>query len=312
LSTAKPQVAAVIVSYQPDPSSLAALFNALDGQVAHIFLVDNSDASNPDAEGAVATSAPLHSKVSLCRLGHNPGLGAALNRGIADAIAAGASHVLLSDQDSLPAPDMVAQLLGSLHALEAAGARVGAVAPVPVDYFTGESWPFKVQRPDKCFYSDARPSDTQPFVEAITLITSGSLIPAPVLEAVGPMREDFFIDHIDIEWCHRARAAGYSLFGSGKARMQHRMGERSLRIWCLGWHRESAYSPERVYYRVRNYLALCRLDYIDWRWKLRSALFTLKTVYANLFFNPEASFSACIKQTLRGVWHGLRGRLGAA
>jgi rhamnosyltransferase len=305
-------VTAVIVSYRPDPASLAALLTALDGQVAHIFLVDNSDASNLDAESAVAAATPAHSEVSLCRLGHNLGLGAALNRGIADAIAAGSSHVLLSDQDSLPAPDMVSQLLGSLEELEAAGARVGAVAPVPIDCFTGEAWPFKVQRPEKVFYSDARPSAAQPFVEALTLITSGSLIPTPVLEAVGPMREDFFIDHIDIEWCHRARASGFRLFGSGRACMQQRMGERSLRIWCLGWHRESAYSPERVYYRVRNYLALCRLDYIDWRWKLRSALFTLKTVYANLFFNPEVRFSACLKQTLRGIWHGLRGRFGAA
>ncbi|EQD74077.1 hypothetical protein B1B_02878, partial [mine drainage metagenome] len=45
------------------------------------------------------------------------------------------------------------------------------------------------------------------------------------------MREDFFIDNVDIEWSHRARAAGFSLFGVGAAVMFHSMGDQALRVW---------------------------------------------------------------------------------
>ncbi len=73
--------------------------------------------------------------------------------------------------------------------------------------------------------------------------------------------------------------------------MFHRMGDDSLRVWFLGWRNESAYSPLRLYYRIRNYIALCKLGYIDWRWKLRSGWYTLGLIYTHVMFGdtPLAS-----------------------
>jgi len=50
-------------------------------------------------------------------------------------------------------------------------------------------------------------------LETDMLIASGCLIPADVLRDVGLMDDALFIDHVDTDWCMRARARGYRLLG---------------------------------------------------------------------------------------------------
>jgi len=304
--SASNQVFAVVVAYLPDAEVLRALLDALLAQTAGVFVVDNT----PAADGRVTTlcAALPQRLLRLIRLGDNFGIACALNVGIDAALAAGATHVLLSDQDSLPAPDMVAELLRAQDALTRAGRRVGAIGPTYTDRHTGITFPFQAEVPGKFFYGHRRPDATHPTVEALTLITSGTLIPAAVLREIGPMREDFFIDHVDIEWSHRVRAAGYALFGVGAAVMFHRMGEQALRVWYFGWRQESAYCPVRVYYRIRNFVALCRPPFISWRWKLRSGWYWLGFIYTQAVFGKQRM--GALRMAVRGLCDGLRGRMG--
>lgn len=304
--TADARVHAVVVTYLPDAVLLRDLLVALSTQVERVFVVDNTPQANACVENQLlAVSLPnLH----LTRLGENLGIARALNVGVEQALQSGATHVLLSDQDSLPRPDMVAGLLRAEQELTARGVRVGAVGPTFTDAHTGITFPFQVDVSGKLFYGRMRTSAECPLVEALTLITSGTLIPIDAWIDVGAMREDFFIDHVDIEWSHRARAAGYKLYGTAYASMAHRMGDAQLRVWYFGWHRESAYSPLRVYYRMRNFIALCKLDFISVRWKLRSSWYWLGFIYS------QAIYGSCRRQALgmalRGVWDGLHGRMG--
>ncbi len=303
---ANSKVFAVVVAYLPDVDVLRALLDALLAQTAGVFVVDNTPMADARVEALCAT---LPQQVlRLIRVGDNLGIARALNVGIDAALAAGATHVLLSDQDSLPAPDMVAALLAAMDDLQRAGQRVGAVGPTYTDRHTGITFPFQAQIPGKLFYGHRRPDAAHPAVEALTLITSGTLVPAAVLREVGPMCEDFFIDHVDIEWSHRVRAAGYTLFGVGAAVMFHSMGDQALRVWYFGWRQESAYSPVRVYYRIRNFVALCRLSFIPWRWKLRNGWYWLGFVYTQPVFGQQRV--AALRMALRGLWDGLRGRMG--
>ena len=300
------RVFAVVVTYLPDTGVLRALLDTLAAQTAGVFVVDNTPAA--DLRVQTLCAALPHEKLRLIRLGDNFGIARALNVGIDAALAAGATHVLLSDQDSLPAADMVAALLAAMDDLLRAGRRVGAVGPSYTDRHTGITFPFQAHIPGKLFYGHRRPDAAQPTVEALTLITSGTLIPAAVLREVGPMREDFFIDYVDNEWNHRARAAGYALFGVGAAVMFHSMGDQALRVWYFGWRQESAYSPVRVYYRIRNLVALCRLPSICWRWKVRKSYFLLGFVYTQTVFGQQRL--ASLRMAARGLWDGLRGRMG--
>lgn len=304
--SASNRVFAVVVAYLPDVDVLRALLAALLAQTDGVLVVDNTPAVDQRVE-TLCTAMPQQA-LRLIRLRENLGIARALNAGIDAALAAGATHVLLSDQDSLPAPDMVAALLTAMEDLQHAGRRVGAVGPTYTDRHTGITFPFQTVVPGRFFYGHRRPDAAHPAVETLTLITSGTLVPASVLREVGPMREDFFIDHVDIEWSHRVRIAGYSLFGVGAAVMFHSMGDSTLHVWRLGWRRESAYSPLRVYYRVRNFVVLCRLPTIRWRWKLRNAAYWIYFVYAQAVFGQQRI--SALRMAARGLRDGLRGRMG--
>lgn len=300
------KVYAVVVAYMPDVAVLRELLAALCPQVAGVVVVDNTPEDDSRVESVCGDSA--FDGVELIRLGCNQGIARALNVGISAALDAGATHVLLSDQDSLPASDMVAILLREETRLLASGRHVAAVGPTYTDRHTGITFPFQVDVPGKFFYGHQRADALHPVVEALTLITSGALIPAAACRSVGPMREEFFIDHVDIEWCHRACAAGYSLYGVAAAIMYHAMGDHALRVWYFGWRQEGAYSPVRVYYRIRNFVALCRMPIIRPGWKLRSAWYWLGFTYSQVIFGRQSL--ACLKMAVRGLWDGWRGHMG--
>ena len=298
---------AVVVTYVPEISVLRDLVESLADQVDRIHLVDNTPADDARLDRFMQSGVPVG--VGLNRLGGNFGIAKALNVGIEAAFAGGATHVLLSDQDSLPSNKMVAGLIGVMASIAAKNVRVGAVGPAFLERNTGLMLPFQANVAGQFFYGHVRPSAAIPVVEAITLITSGMLVPTAVLRDVGLMREDFFIDHVDIEWCHRARSRGWRLFGTVDGTMQHSMGERdALRVWYFGWRREAAYPPIRVYYRVRNYVALFREREIDFRWKIRNGWYTFGVVYSQAFFGKHGS--KCLRMALRGFWDGLRNRMG--
>lgn len=303
-------IAAVVVSFNPEPGKFVPLLERLLGQLERVIVVDNSPRHNEAALQQILHANLSLESLSLCRVGDNLGIAAALNIGIRAALDEGAEFILLSDQDSLPAEDMVANLRAAYDRLSAAGLAVGAVGPTFTDEHTGYTYPFQADVPGKFFYGHQAPTTEQADVEALTLITSGTLVPANVLREVGGMREDFFIDHVDIEWSHRARSKGYKLYGIGRATMRQSMGDEDLRVWYFGWRLESTYQPLRIYYRIRNYVALTRLEYISWRWKVRSAWYWTGIVYAHVFFGPKGTRLECLRMALRGLLDGVRNRMG--
>jgi rhamnosyltransferase len=122
------------------------------------------------------------------------------------------------------------------------------------------------------------------------------------------MREDLFIDHVDTEWCHRARAADLHLFGVGNARLEHRLGEGSFRVWYMRWRRFNDCSPQRMYYRVRNFLFLCGQSYVPFRWKIRASWNWIGNVYAYGMCSPQRWQH--LRWMTKGALDALRGRLG--
>jgi rhamnosyltransferase len=298
-------VHAVIVTFHPDEISFMPLLSELAIQTSRVHVVDNTPEASPVRDWiseAGSTNVEYHA------LGKNLGIATALNEGMRQAMAQGATHVLLSDQDSLPERRMVHGLLHALAGLQAQGIRAGAVGPTFTDRNTGITFPFQSRVPGKFFYGHAVATDERPIVEALTLITSGKLIPVEALRDVGLMREDLFIDDVDIEWCLRARTCGWRMFGTCMARMSHAMGESDLDVWYFGWRKETNYSPLRVYYRTRNYVALCREKGIDLRWKVRNGWYTFGVVYSQVFFGKHGR--EALRMALRGLRDGVRNRMG--
>lgn len=299
-------VFAVVVTYLPQVQALTNLLTSLVPQVAHVLVVDNSPESDITVLSLCAELG--FPAIDLIRLGSNLGIAKALNVGIEAAKSAGATHVLLSDQDSEPACDMVEGLLRAEADLRRHTTRIGAVGSSFINVNSGRLFPFHVMVKGRPLYGRRSASVEEPHVEVVTLITSGTLVPMSVFDEVGLMREDFFIDCVDTEWCYRARACGYLLYGTAWATMVHRMGDATLRFWFFGWIKGNVHSPLRIYYQIRNLVRLQFNDYRGIRWRIRIIWSFWAIFYCHVFYGSAKR--ASLRMALRGLYDGLRGRMG--
>ena len=289
------RVYAVVVSYRSDPQRLAAQFQRLLAQVEGIVWVDN--ASPEGLQGLLDRWSEQH--VHAIWLDSNQGIGAAQNRGIERALALGASHVLLMDDDSLPAADMVPHLLRTLTTRPQAAAA-GACHADPRRQTLRT--PFSMVQGGRLRWLPC--ADDQVW-EVDHVIASGCLIPASVLQAVGPMREDFFIDWVDTEWCLRARAQGYQIYGVCAAVLEHTLGDNVVRVWG----REiPKHAPWRHYYQARNFVLMLRSCPMTKASSLHMAFRQFKRflVFSTLVPGRWQYF----KMWVRGLVHGYQGKTG--
>jgi len=292
------RVVAVVVTFQPERSRLARALERLRPQVAAIVVVDNSD----DAQAPVL-EAPTAEGVELIANGRNLGIGQAQNQGIARARALGATHVLLMDQDSLAPPGLVPSLL---HTLAAAGAQppVALVGPVCRDVKTGAT--LALIRHDGWRVRRLRPEPRGGAVPVDYLPASGSLIPLGALDRLGPLREDYFIDRVDVEWCLRARRRGWAVLVDCGVELQHDLGRRPVRL--LG---RTVYVGHdwRAGYHVRNSIAMALRAPIALRWRIDQLL---KTPLYLVFYTAVAEGGRLrqARRLLRAVCDGVAGRLG--
>ncbi|MHB9118228.1 MAG: glycosyltransferase family 2 protein [Burkholderiales bacterium] len=292
-------VCAVVVTYHPDFGALESLLAALTGQVAVTVVVDNGS----PADYAPWIRARAQDAVVPLLLGENMGVAAAQNRGIEWARAQGCTHVVLFDQDSLPAQDMVSVLLEAADAARARGVAVAALGPRYTDERQDNPPPFirvrglRVER-CRCLSPDS-------VVAVDYLIASGCLIPMDVLNAVGDMAEPLFIDYVDIEWGLRAREKGFQSLGVCKATMRHSLGEAPS---CFFGRKIPVHSPLRHYYHVRNAIWLYRQAWVPLHWKWADGFrLLLKFGYYSLLTSPRIQHFWMM--TL-GIYHGLSKRSG--
>lgn len=291
-------VVGLLVSYQPDLAQLEVSLAAAAPQLARLVVVDNGSVAVDELGALVARYDGV-----LLPQGRNLGLATAQNIGIVWAREHAATHVLLLDQDSIVGPGMVAQLLAAYGRAVAKGERVAAVGPRFHDERDGDHCFTKVRfaRVQKV-WCDA----SDPDIDTDILIASGSLIPLAVLDDVGLMQDDLFIDMIDVEWCFRARSKGYALVGVCAASMAHSLGDSRLQL--PAGRAAVIHSPTRLYYRTRNRVYLYRVRYAPRSWAFHDSFLVLAKLVVFALLVPPRLTNA--RAMLRGIRDGVRRRLG--
>ena len=252
------KIAAIIVTYHPCIKSLKKLLSALGSQVDLSIIIDNGSSKKSQKEIAKFKS----TNTANLLLTENKGIAVAQNLGIKWARSQQAEFVLLMDQDSIPAPDMVKQLLSAIQNESIKNTPIAAIGPN---------------------YSDIKGSHRSPFVKLINsklhritcqdneivnvdhLISSGCLISIKSLDEIGEMEEKLFIDYVDTEWCLRALNKGYSLFGVGAAKMKHSIGDDFTYIFGRNL---PVHSAIRQYYIIRNGFWLMRQPWVSHNWRI--------------------------------------------
>lgn len=290
------KVGCVIVTYQPDSEDLLQMVRAIRPQVSMLCVVDNGDGS------ALPTALSTHD-LEIIKLGENYGIARAQNVGIECLEAHGCNFLLLLDQDSAPAPNMVERLMAIHQDLRSKGNLVASVGPSYIDERQGDVASFVYRNGLSLKRRDV--SGAVEYVETDFLIASGCLISLEALNTIGPMREELFIDYVDIEWGLRAQAMGYASFGVMSAKMGHSLGDQ----WITFRGRMiPVHSPLRHYYHIRNAIWLARQTWISSAWK---AILFWRILRQFLFFTFLAPNGvAHCSMMLKGLRDGLLQRMG--
>lgn len=209
---------------------------------ATVYLVDNQS----DSAGLKALSAEFPSLKPLPQA-TNLGFAEGMNQGIRQALADGASHVLLMNNDARATPALLDQLLAMYGAQKDCGivgpslrylppdGRVQS-AGIDINLFTGRVHLRGV---------DVAPELLYPYPHKVDAIPGAAmLVSRKVFEAVGLLTSDYYFYYEDLDLCLRAREQGLFSYVVTGAIAYHKGG------FSMGA------SPDRAYYAVRNQLRL--------------------------------------------------------
>jgi rhamnosyltransferase len=266
-----------------------------------VFAIDNTPGSSSAKPKFIEK---FKSFVSYIPLGENRGIAEAQNIGIELSIKGGYSHVLLLDQDSTLSPRMVNKLLSAEQELLNKGQTIAAMVPQIVDERTG-------QRP--CAYRYGwlgarkvfRNIDSTVPVQTDFFIASGSLIRTSILQALGTMRSDLLIDHVDTEWALRGHNAGYNSYCVPNAVLIHSLGDTARKV--LGKD-IFLYTDIRYYYRLRNEVYLARLKTMGWQWRVY--ILPIIPYHFVLYSYLSKNRLRTSRLLMKAIWDGFLGRLG--
>ena len=266
----------ILVTYNPGLERLSSLLDQLV-EFESISLVDNASS---DLNGLKKILAE-YSNINSIFLASNVGLAEAQNLAIekVESNVPDGAFILLLDQDSVPIDNCVEVLFNYAEKLRNKGMKLGAIGPALLDSFSDSRFGFI--KNGRRFYKEEAENN---IFECDGINSSGSLIPLTVWQKLGGNNDELFIDHVETDWCFRARAAGYTCYGTFDALLSHSMGESTLKYWLFGWRTMPDRTPNRHYYLFRNSIFLQQQDYVPRSWKILNIIKLLLTMgYFSIF-----------------------------
>lgn len=290
---------AIVVSYEPDTTVLLSLLDQISAQT-DFLLIDNASRN-------LEEFLPIAKAKSRClgvhALPENIGLASAMNLGLREVKEAGYAFAVLFDQDSQVPPSFFVDMqMAYTKAQGLCQAPVAAIGPRIVSLRDESPMPFKLF--SRFFKrSDIRIVGSEQLYRADFLISSGCLFVMKHLDVIGEMKDEYFIDNIDLEWCFRAKSKGFEIVGTDYAKLHHSIGVEDDSLLVRKGVMVS-HSPLRSYYSTRNRFALYREPHAPIAWKIRDLpRFILKTMWLLLFSKHRVAYA-------QNIWRGLKDSRG--
>ena len=274
-------IALIIVLYNPTKEQLFRVRQL--GSSYRGVIVDNSPIRNfPNAIGNMSY---------LFNDGQNLGIAEAQNRGLRLALEREYDYFVFLDQDSRVEDDYPCNIVAEYLRVKQEKPRLAILGPLTFHQDSGEEYK-SVFHSDKYGCAD--------FIIRREIISSGSCISRNVISEVGLLESGLFIDYVDFEWCWRAESKGFICGLTPKVRMEHKVGQRELKI---GKYEIIISAPFRYYYQNRNLLWLLRRAYVPIGWKFTMVVKTiLRLIYFPLFI--KGGFD-CWKYMIKGIKEGM-------
>ncbi|MGQ9768597.1 MAG: glycosyltransferase family 2 protein [Anaerolineae bacterium] len=240
-----PHVTIIILTWNNAPDTLACLESVLQSDYPNyqVLVVDNG--STDDSVAQIRRRFP---DTDVLQNGENLGYAEGNNRGIERALAGGADYVLVLNNDTVVAPDMLTRLIEVARSDPYAGI-VGPViyelgspdklcaAGSTIDWSRGEIEYRGMQRSVEDYSMPICPQQCD------FLAGAGLLMSRECLEVVGCFDPEYYINFEDVELGVRARRRGFQVILVPQARLWHKVSASMGRA-----------SPSTTYYMTRNAL----------------------------------------------------------
>jgi rhamnosyltransferase len=277
-------IAGVVILYHPDIEQLSDNIQTYLNGLKQLYVYDNSESKTPGLEEALLK---LHPSIQYHYFNANEGIAKRLNQAIAQATLNQYDFLLTMDQDSsFKNGDFDKYKLSIQSSGDSNVAQFGV----------------------NCQPDFTLPKDEPE--EALTLITSGSILNVSLAKHVGPFNEDLFIDFVDAEFSYRVIQNGYINLMFSNIVLNHALGtlvegrglgnfKKSMRI---------IHAPTRVFYIVRNGLYLLfKAKGLTSSMK-KDVIRCIKIIKNDLIYNPE--LLAVYKNLFSGISAFLMNRMG--
>jgi rhamnosyltransferase len=268
-------VAAIVVTFNPEIKDFEVFLNCLKIQFKTIVIVDNFSDNLNEIEKLHDGLCNNNSKI--IKNNSNLGLAFAQNLGVSYLDRSNFTAFCMFDQDSLIDESYLTSIVREYNKLVDSGNKIASLGPSIVDQHTNNIYPFPIYSGPFLHRKYLKSSET---IKCSYIIASGSLTPLLAFQKIGNFMDKFFINYIDVEWCFRAKALGYDIFATNNVKLYQNVGLYRKLVFGRAI---PVHSPLRRYYSSRNSIYMIKLPYVSIGYKIRE-----------LFFNPIRLVFDCI------------------
>ena len=218
--------------------------------------------------------------------GKNIGLAAAINAGLSKANSLKAAWCILLDQDTTVDVDLIDKM-GGIYQKHRSKKRIGILA---VNY--------RSVCKSRLAYSNVEDGHSLE-----TCITSGSIISTEMVNNIGVMKEELFIEGVDVEFCLRAKENGYIIVTSKQPYMTHSAGYPETKRFLWRKVEVTHHTPWRCYMQYKNMTSISA-EYAFKKpvWVTKTWISLVKRMMLILTF--EKNKIAKLASIMRGIYAG--------
>lgn len=243
------KVGIILVNWNGWPDTLACLksLEALQYRSWVAIVVDNAS-----SDDSLQHLRALQPRITLIESAVNTGWAGGNNLGIKAALSIGCDYVWLLNNDAVALPESLSELVRLAQAYPDAafiGSVIDHFEPQTTPLFAGRledeatGIPEDVPRDRLTYAGPACDAWLTDYVAGASILTSRSM-----LERVGLIDEDFFLNFDEVDWCRRAAKMGLKSIFSVRALVRHKSSA------SMG----GKHAPLNLYFSTRNRLLYAR------------------------------------------------------
>lgn len=284
------QVAIIVLNWNGRADTLECLRSLAKVAYSRFNVIVADNGSSDGSEMAIRDAFPW---VTVLQNGANLGFAGGNNRAIQEALEAGAEFILLLNNDTVVDPGILSAFVQAAEQMP----RGGVFGPKIYRYddkntlwYAGGDWDSRTLSFTERGAGLRDEGQFDALAETDWVIGCGMFVRASVFRKVGLLESRFFLNNEEIDFCSRARRAGFSCVFVPGARMWHKISV------SFG----GELSPMKEYFSARNRL-LWAMRNADLPLRLRIYSRTVATLTSR-FLRPLAQFSSSGKLSPKAWW----------